>query len=146
MQSFCISPSPCDHAGKGTWTLMKLLSHGPEPCASANSAIPANLSYITLQIFLCQIKTFHFKWNFLLTFSPHSDSIAFVRGNAGIGRQAWLRIMWGYLVRVQVPFPARKRDRFDTCLFYCLIKFSIMTTGLAGGLLCGYKPLFPACL
>lgn len=30
-------------AGNRTWTCMKLLSHGPEPCASANSAIPAYL-------------------------------------------------------------------------------------------------------
>ena len=28
-------------AEKGTWTLMVLLPHGPEPCASANSAISA---------------------------------------------------------------------------------------------------------
>ena len=28
-------------ADKRTWTSMKLLSHGPEPCASANSAISA---------------------------------------------------------------------------------------------------------
>ena len=25
---------------------MKLLSHGPEPCASANSAIPANIKLL----------------------------------------------------------------------------------------------------
>ena len=28
-------------AEKGTWTLMSFTSHGPEPCASANSAISA---------------------------------------------------------------------------------------------------------
>ena len=36
--------SHCDvsyRAGKETWTLMILLSYGPEPYASANSAIPA---------------------------------------------------------------------------------------------------------
>ena len=36
------------HAEEGTWTLMVLLPHGPEPCASANSAIPACTQYIII--------------------------------------------------------------------------------------------------
>jgi len=28
----------------------------------------------------------------------------------------------------------------------CRVDLGISTTSLAGGLLCGYKPLFPACL
>ena len=42
-----------DGAGKRTRTSMKLLSHGPEPCASANSAMPARQRlyyYIRLKI------------------------------------------------------------------------------------------------
>lgn len=35
-------------AEEGTWTLMILLSHGPEPCASANSATSAFLIYQSL--------------------------------------------------------------------------------------------------
>ena len=33
---------------------MKLLSHGPEPCASANSAIPAQRGYDTMFKDCCQ--------------------------------------------------------------------------------------------
>ena len=38
---YFLSESLMYSAGKETWTLMVLLPHGPEPCASANSAIPA---------------------------------------------------------------------------------------------------------
>ena len=34
----------------------------------------------------------------------------------------------------------------NTCGRYCTSFCTISTTSLAGGLLCGYKPLFPACI
>ena len=35
-------------------------------------------------------------------------------------------------------------DEMDN--FAIFLTAQIMTTGLAGGLFCGYKPLFPACV
>ena len=49
-------------AEEGTWTLMILLSHGPEPCASANSATSASRQmtylidkiYYSIREWICQ--------------------------------------------------------------------------------------------
>ena len=54
----CVCHSLCEsnsyHAGNGTRTHKGLLPHGPEPCASTNSAIPAQQEYHTLIIYRCQ--------------------------------------------------------------------------------------------
>ena len=49
-------------AGNRTWTCMKLLSHGPEPCASANSAIPAYYIAASLRLWYCITKKPFCQW------------------------------------------------------------------------------------
>ena len=52
--------SHCDvsyRAGKETWTLMILLSYGPEPYASANSAIPAFVFQCSARYQCCSLLT-----------------------------------------------------------------------------------------
>ena len=56
---------------------MKLLSHGPEPCASANSAIPAK----HCQLYI--LRFFLSSYNFFLTGFKHSVNIM------SVARECW---------------------------------------------------------
>ena len=79
-----------DHAEEGTWTLMMLPSHGPEPCASANSATSAycgrwdlnpheHTPTRSLVLPVCQFqhsRLLFFNFLYPMIFSPTKSSIA----------------------------------------------------------------------
>ena len=90
---------------------MKLLSHGPEPCASANSAIPAR------HLFIIWVPTRKSKYFFEIfkIFLTGFYSITLTRTTPSIAFNAAIRVSDGFLLTSKTVYAQSPLPRLFMC-------------------------------